>query len=327
LSDYTIGIKLGDGSFFPVLESNFTGKKKLVLTTVRDNQESMQIDLYKSEENNIESADYIGSLVIEDIVPALKKEPEIEVIIGLDQNNKLTAEAQNLGSADKKTLSVELESLDKEETNDIPDFELDQDIMDMELSEEETIDEEKIAGETYPFESEDRRKKHLEKKKNPFMVILFVLVGLIVIAGLSALIYWLLSTFVPMKKEPIVTEKSGQTTQKIEVAEKIDEKIEADMERQSIKIEQKDEKKMEEIIKSKVQDTKKQENSDATQKKTIHMKPGVYYTVKKGDTLWNLADAYYRNPFDWHKIYKHKQNKIKNPDLIFSGQRIYIPEK
>lgn len=332
MSDYTIGIKLGDGSFFPVLESDFAGKKKLVLTTVRDNQENMQIDLYKSKEDNLELADYLGSLLIENIAPALKKEPEIEVILGLDQNKKLTAEAQNLACSDKKTLSVELESLDEDETNDIPDFQLDQDIMDAdmdtELSEEQTIEEEKIAGEAYPFESKDRRKKHLEKKKkNPFMVILFVLAGLIVIAGLSVLIYWLINKFLPVEKEPIVTEQTHKNLQTIGEAEKKEEKTETYIGNLPVKEEQQDAEKTEEIKKVVVQDTKSREISQITQKKTIYMKPGVHYTVKKGDTLWGLAHTYYKNPFEWHRIYKHRPNKIKNPDLIFYGQRIYIPEK
>ena len=42
-----IGIKLADGSFYSVLEQDFTGRKKLVVTTSRDNQDSVQIDLYR----------------------------------------------------------------------------------------------------------------------------------------------------------------------------------------------------------------------------------------------------------------------------------------
>jgi len=52
--------------------------------------------------------------------------------------------------------------------------------------------------------------------------------------------------------------------------------------------------------------------------------PGVWYKIKWGDTLWDLAYAYYRNPWYYPRI--AKANKIKNPDLIISGNRIWIPK-
>ena len=64
-----IGIKLADGSFYPVLSESDLVRKKLVVTTVRDNQETVQIDLYRGEGQIAEEADYIGTLMIENIQP------------------------------------------------------------------------------------------------------------------------------------------------------------------------------------------------------------------------------------------------------------------
>ncbi|MCQ2982006.1 MAG: LysM peptidoglycan-binding domain-containing protein [Treponemataceae bacterium] len=50
----------------------------------------------------------------------------------------------------------------------------------------------------------------------------------------------------------------------------------------------------------------------------------VRYKLKWGDTLWDLADAYYRNPWQYKKI--ARWNGIKNPDYIIAGTYIYIPE-
>ena len=49
----------------------------------------------------------------------------------------------------------------------------------------------------------------------------------------------------------------------------------------------------------------------------------VTYRIKWGDTLWDLADSYYQNPWLYNKI--AKANNIKNPDLIISGTDIVIP--
>ena len=44
-----IGIKLADGSFYPIMEDGTPCNKKLVLTTVKDNQTRVLVDLYRSK--------------------------------------------------------------------------------------------------------------------------------------------------------------------------------------------------------------------------------------------------------------------------------------
>lgn len=48
-----------------------------------------------------------------------------------------------------------------------------------------------------------------------------------------------------------------------------------------------------------------------------------YYVVQKGDTLWAIAKKYYGNGNQYPKIVK--ANNIKNPDLIYPGQKLLIP--
>ena len=49
------------------------------------------------------------------------------------------------------------------------------------------------------------------------------------------------------------------------------------------------------------------------------------YTVKKGDSLWNIAKKYYGNGNEYTKIYNANKDKIKNPNLIYQGQVLTIP--
>ena len=49
----------------------------------------------------------------------------------------------------------------------------------------------------------------------------------------------------------------------------------------------------------------------------------VRYKIKWGDTLWDLADTYYKNPWKYRKIADF--NGIKDPDFIISGTHITIP--
>lgn len=46
------------------------------------------------------------------------------------------------------------------------------------------------------------------------------------------------------------------------------------------------------------------------------------YTVKVGDTLWDIAQRFTGDPLNYHNI--AGQNLIKNPDLIFPGQTLQV---
>ena len=49
------------------------------------------------------------------------------------------------------------------------------------------------------------------------------------------------------------------------------------------------------------------------------------YTVKKGDSLWNIAKKYYGKGSEYTKIYNANKDKIKNPNSIYPGQVLTIP--
>jgi nucleoid-associated protein YgaU len=53
------------------------------------------------------------------------------------------------------------------------------------------------------------------------------------------------------------------------------------------------------------------------------------YTVKRGDCLWNIAakPSIYGKGSEWRKIYNANKKTIgKNPNLIYPGQKLVIPE-
>lgn len=52
---------------------------------------------------------------------------------------------------------------------------------------------------------------------------------------------------------------------------------------------------------------------------------GQNYTVKRGDCLWNIAKRFYGNGSQYTKIYNANRDKIKNPNLIYPNQVLWIP--
>ena len=49
------------------------------------------------------------------------------------------------------------------------------------------------------------------------------------------------------------------------------------------------------------------------------------YAVKKGDNLSSIAKRKYGKESQWTKIYEANKSKIKNPNLIYPGQKLIIP--
>lgn len=82
-----------------------------------------------------------------------------------------------------------------------------------------------------------------------------------------------------------------------------------------------------EIKKTKLKKTKKKKT---TKKKSKPKRPAAKkktktYTVKSGDCLWNIAKRFYGNGAQYTKIYNANRGKIKNPNLIYPGQKLTIP--
>ena len=51
------------------------------------------------------------------------------------------------------------------------------------------------------------------------------------------------------------------------------------------------------------------------------------YTIKRGDTLWDISKLFLKSPWRWPELWGMNLNDIKNPHLIYPGQVLLLERK
>ncbi|MBT8132129.1 MAG: peptidoglycan-binding protein LysM [Gammaproteobacteria bacterium] len=73
------------------------------------------------------------------------------------------------------------------------------------------------------------------------------------------------------------------------------------------------------------------DSSDSTTRRPIVIaaaeKDVEYYTIERGDTLSKIAKRYYGDAMEYPRIFEANREVIKDPDLIYPGQKIRIPKQ
>jgi hypothetical protein len=316
----TIGIKIANGGFYSIIEENSAVKKRLILTTVHDNQRSVQIDLYKSFTKTMADALYIGSLVVEKIKPKPRGEPSIEMIITSTANGEITADAIDLDTGtggEHHYLNVSLKSLDEDNREgEIPDFELEQ-------------------HEGPPSELYTRTSK-VKKEAGGFPWFLVIIIGLVIILGFLALWFFVLrnvsSSLFGARSTSVEQSRPAESPQaESPQAESPAARPEpAAPEPAATAPQPAAPPPVIQAPAAPVRTTAARRNRPPAPVSSYNVpasipKEGSPYRIRWGDTLWDISEAFYRNPWLYPRIARF--NNIRNPDLIISGTTIRIPPK
>jgi len=332
-----IGIKIANGEFYPLIEENSSVKKKMILTTVHDNQPSVQIDLFRSSADDISDAQYIGSLVVENIKPRPKGEPSIEMVISSDSNGDIVADAIDLDTGsggEHYVLTVSLKSVD--ETS-----------RDVELSDFELESNEEPPSGLYKAAKDVR-----EKKSGAFPLWLIILLLLLLLLGLLA--YWLFfmggtEQVKSIFNKPAATETIQQEPEPVnDPVTEPPPVIEQTPVIEQVPVRQQPPVREPEPVRQEtpVQRTEPVPVIQAPQTPppprtqtasgrnppvasynvpSVIPREGVNYRIRRGDTLWDISEAFYRDPWLFSRIARH--NNIRNPNFIIADRVIRIPPR
>ncbi|WP_246473245.1 LysM peptidoglycan-binding domain-containing protein [Treponema parvum] len=379
----TIGIKLADGSFYPILEEGKPQKKRMELTTVKDNQETVQVDLYRSESQTMQDAEYVDSLQINNLAARPNGEPTLSFDITIDENNKLSALISDLESGEKNNISINLVNRPAEEREepanfelvpesevpdidfdlgdslgsesaaektqggllaaadavksdddnffDLPDFDADSDKPDFadrsNLSDQSGETNGINSTENFDKDGQSRTEDGLsfddfydketlegsgvsseEVKKTKRHVIICLICAVICITATVLIL------FVVPSKLNLRTKKANKDAVKITPVA-VEQPLAPPPEKPAPA--RSPAKENEIVVPPTPQVVPVVPAAKPESKKNIS------YKIKWGDTLWDISDAYYRNPWKYRKIANY--NRIKNPDHIIAGTTIIIP--
>ena len=314
-----IGIKLADGSFLPIMDEDVSASETLELTTVRDDQSSVQINLFKKEDDADPA--YIGSLIVEDIQTKAAGDPTIELRLSLDENKNLSAEAVDKDSGAHQTLRTSLETFS--------DFDLDFDLSDeagegdfSASSEESSADNSQDFSAALLYSDSDDEENVKKRKKSVWLILLLVLLG---IAALVIGVL-LITKQTPQADVQHVTMRNEEEmaakppVQPIKEPQPAEAKPAAETQKPDLPS---DTKVLEPPAPAEPAVQPEAEKSASSTALPVTVQEAFRYKIRRGDTLWDLSETFYRTPWLYKKIARH--NHLKNPDVIFPGTYIEIP--
>jgi hypothetical protein len=286
-----IGIKVADGDFFPIAAENINAKKRLVLTTAHDNQPSVQIDFYKSSLLSMKDAVYIGTLMLENISKKERGGPSIELIVSSNENGEFSASAYDLEKPDengKHILAGSLLPLENSES-----------FNDINLDNEGTVIKDRFLNE-YGAAVKPSKSKLLMIAIPALAIIIFGLYFFVFRAGLN-------------KTESVNTVPPAEITYKAPPPPEV-------------AVAPAEEAPPPPVIKApESPEPRKRDPAPVSFYNTPDAIPadGLTYTLRWGDTLWDVSQAFYRTP--WRYNYLARYNGIRNADRIIAGRTIMVP--
>lgn len=338
----TIGIRIANGTFFPVLQEDDRKKKRVILTPVKETQKDVKIDLFRGDGEGMLDPVYVASLILNNIDQSPEEQAEIQLIVNVNEDGILDAEAFEPVSGVKQFLSISLDSIeenadfynmpesDSEESSFSTDFSAqfdeemfetgDEESLSGNLAEEgETFDDSRFEEETEIDESveEEDTAPWLYERDNRCERKTRLLKAAVIILGIIFLFLLFMLLYTLFLKPALAKEQTPTAPAAVASVEKT-----APSPPQAVPVPGKTESVKEPEVKPEPAPAPASAPVPVQVSEPVKKVEDIRYRIKWGDTLWDLSNTYYRTPWRYKKI--AADNRIKNPDLIYAGNYLTI---
>jgi len=105
----SLGIEVKGGLFERLIEKNTTipTEEGKIFTTAADNQTNVQVRVFQGEREMAEQNELLGEFQLAGIPPAPAGTPQIEVTFNIDENGIVNVEAEDKGSGNAESITIE----------------------------------------------------------------------------------------------------------------------------------------------------------------------------------------------------------------------------
>jgi hypothetical protein len=282
-----IGIRLADRSVFPVFEDERPGKRRVLLSTSRERQSCVEIPIVRSQSAlDAEAAPVtIGTVRLEDLAELPRNEQEIELTVGLGSNGTLSVAATDRGSGNIESISINLAQATAEAAYVVPESLTS-------LPETATV-----------------------SRRRLWPVIIILLVLIVLFGGALWLAFGGADQFVgsdvPGDAVTIDDEPTEAQPSDPPAPSGSDVTVTPE-ERETVTPEE---------------STAGPPEASPVSPETPAASPppvgSIEYRIRRGDTLWDLANSFYGNPWLYPTL--AESNRISNPDLIYAEDKLTVP--
>jgi len=115
----TLGIKLADGTYFPIMEDGIKARKRLVLSAASSGSSQIKVEIFRGYGESLQNASAVGMIVLD---PS-EQEQDIELFLEGHSSGDVSATANHLGAKDSQSFSVKLDPLPPFEDYEAPEEE------------------------------------------------------------------------------------------------------------------------------------------------------------------------------------------------------------
>jgi molecular chaperone DnaK len=104
----SLGIRIHGDLFVPIIARNtpVPCKRSHFFTTIKDNQEQVEVEVYQGESQNVKENELLGKFILKGIRPAPRGEPRIEVTFQINAEGLLLVSAKDLDTGKSHEIEI-----------------------------------------------------------------------------------------------------------------------------------------------------------------------------------------------------------------------------
>ncbi len=312
----SIGIKLYDDTFVPVLNSDEQKSRKLSLTTIDDGQKKAVVSLYEGTSDKCKNNTFLGKLVIPINRETKKGQPAIEVHLRNDESGMLFAKAWDTDSHEECSIEIKHKGSSKRIYPET--------LSDIEI--ENLKGTENYYDENSEFQSfnEENEKPSIVKNIIIMAIIIFVIIALGLLSFFGATFIY--KNFIKDKIANRIHNSANDNRESSSSSSSSDRSIEPrSSSSSSIVIPLSSSSSSRSSSRSSVSSSAAS-SSSRSEVTGVRQTGGTQHFVRRGDNLWNICKRYYGDPWYYPELFKANP-QLRSPRLIMAGTKLNIPDK